>query len=162
MITCKYVYILTSSFVDTSTCNYVYMITGGGIIASRNYKYYQPNKLDLKDRYGDCVIRCLTKVLDKGWLEVFEELLPYAKEMQCMPNSRPCYEKYLRDKGFVYYGISNKKGSKRPTVDRFTKDHKTGTYVLRVANHLVASVDGMYYDTWDSGYKSLYGYWEKG
>lgn len=26
---------------------------------------------------------------------------------------------------------------------------------------MVAVVDGKYYDTWDSGYKSLYGYFEK-
>jgi len=130
-------------------------------MASRNYKYYQPNKKDLKDNYGDCVIRSLTKALDMEWLQIFEELLPYARELQCMPNGKPCYEKYLKDKGFIYNGISNAKGTKRPTVDRFAKDHKTGTYVLRVAHHLVTVVDGFYYDTWDSGEKSLYGYWEK-
>ena len=35
----------------------------------KRYKYYQPNKKDLKDQYGDCVIRALTKVMDKEWLE---------------------------------------------------------------------------------------------
>lgn len=34
-------------------------------MASRNYKYYQPNEKDLKDNYGDCVIRALTKVMSK-------------------------------------------------------------------------------------------------
>ena len=63
--------------------------------------------------------------------------------------------------GFRYVGISNKKGSKRPTVEGFTKSNKLGKFVLVVAHHLVASVDGTYYDTWDSGDKSMYGYWEK-
>lgn len=130
-------------------------------MTSKNYKYYQPNKMDLKDTYGDCVIRSLSKAINKEWLEVFEELLPYARKLQCMPNGKPCYEKYLRDCGFSYVGISNKKGSKRPTVHSFVKDNPNGTYVLRVAHHLVAVVDGYYYDTWDSGEKSLYGYWEK-
>lgn len=53
-------------------------------MASRNYKYYQPNKKDLKDKYGDCVIRALTKVTGKEWMQVFDELLPYARELQCM------------------------------------------------------------------------------
>ena len=128
---------------------------------SKNYKYWQPNKRDLKDKYGDCVIRALTKVLNKEWQEVFDDLVPIARELQCMPNGKPCFEKYLKDNGFIYHGISNTKGTKRPTVDRFTKDHKKGTYFLRVANHVVASVDGYYYDTWDSGHKPLYGYWEK-
>lgn len=134
---------------------------GAITMTSRNYKYYQPNKKDLKDQYGDCVIRSLTKALNKEWIEVFDELVPIARENQCMPNSKVCYEQFLIENGFTYHGISNKKGTTRPTVDRFAKDHKTGTYVLRVANHLVTVVDGIYYDTWDSGHKSLYGYWGK-
>lgn len=131
-------------------------------MASRNYKYYQPNKKDLKDEYGDCVIRSFTKVTGKEWETVFDELVPIARELQCMPNSKASYTRYLTENGFTYHGISNAKGTKRPTVDRFAKDHPTGVYVLVVANHLVAVVDGIYYDTWDSGHKSLYGYWEKG
>lgn len=129
-------------------------------MASRNYKYYQPNEKDLKDHYGDCVIRALTKVTGKAWSEVFDELVPIARELQCMPNSQACFVRYLTESGFTYHGISNKKGSKRPTVDRFAKDHGNGTYFVNVANHVVAVVDGIYYDTWDSGHKSLYGYWE--
>lgn len=130
-------------------------------MASKNYKYYQPNSKDLKDKYGDCVIRALTKVTGKEWLQVFEELVPIAKDFQCMPNGKPCYEAYLKQNGFTYQGVSNAKGTKRPTVDRFAKDHPQGVYFLRVANHCVAVVDGIYYDTWDSGTKSLYGYWSK-
>ena len=130
-------------------------------MASRNYKYYQPNKKDLKDTYGDCVIRALTKLTGKEWPQVFDELIPIAKEYQCMPNNKPCYETYLKQNGFTYKGISNKKGTKRPTVDRFAKDNPEGLYFLIVANHVVAVVDGIYYDTWESGSKSLYGYWSK-
>lgn len=131
-------------------------------MSKRRYKYYQPNKKDLKDQYGDCVIRALTKVLDKPWAEVFSDLVPIALEFQCMPNHKNSYETYLKANGFEYHGVSNKKGTKRPTVDSFAKDHKEGIYFVRVANHVVAVVDGCYYDTWDSGEKSLYGYWVKG
>lgn len=62
--------------------------------------------------------------------------------------------------GLTYNPISNKKGSKRPTVKEFAKSHPTGRYIVKVAHHVVAVVDGVYYDTWDSGYKSLYGYYE--
>lgn len=127
----------------------------------KRYKYYQPNKKDLKDRQRDCLVRALTKVMNKTWLEVFNELIPYAIEIQCMPNSKTCYESYLKDNGFEYHGISNRKGSKRPTVESFTKEHKTGIFFLNVANHVVSVVDGIYYDTWDSGQCCLYGYYEK-
>lgn len=111
-------------------------------MASRNYKYYQPNDKDLKDQYGDCVVRALTKVMSKTWMQVFDDLISYAKKLQCMPNGKQCYESYLKENGFTYHGISNKKGSKRPTVDRFAKDHKSGIFFLNVANHCIAVVDG--------------------
>lgn len=99
--------------------------------------------------------------MNKTWLEVFNEHITYAIEIQCMPNSKTCYESYLKDNGFEYHGISNKKGSKRPTVESSIKEHKAGTFFLNVANHVVSVVDGIYYDTWDSGQCCLYGYYEK-
>ena len=125
------------------------------------YEYYQPNEKDLKDNQGDCVIRALTKALGRTWREVFTDLIPYAIEAQAMPNNEKCYEEYLKANGYKWIGIKATKGSKRPTVDSFTKEHETGTYILQVAHHLVASVEGKYYDTWNSGSKSLYGYWTR-
>lgn len=125
------------------------------------FKYFQPNKKDLKDNYDDCVVRSLVAVTDKNWVWVFDELCSVARDIQCMPNNKMCYEEFLKRNGFKYRGISNKKGSKRPTVLSFTKEHKQGKYVLVVANHLVSLVNGKYLDTWDSGDKSMYGYWEK-
>lgn len=125
----------------------------------KRYKYYQPNKKDLKDTYGDCVIRALTKALSLEWLQVFDEMQPISREMQVPFNCKPCYEQYILSKGFKYFGISNAKGTKRPTVESFAKNNSDGVYILRVAHHLVTVVDGYYYDTWDSGSKSLYGYW---
>lgn len=128
---------------------------------SSQYKYFQPNEKDLSDKYGDCVIRSLCKALDKEWLEIFDDIQPLSREYQIPFNCKPCYEKYLAQKGFVYHGISNAKGSKRPTVNSFAKEHKAGVYVLRVASHLVTVKDGYFYDTWDCGNKCLYGYWVK-
>lgn len=50
------------------------------------YRYYQPNDKDTKDNHSDCAIRALTKVLNKEWLATFDGLLPYARDMQCMPS----------------------------------------------------------------------------
>ncbi len=132
------------------------------------YCYYQPNKKDIRNKFGDCTIRALTKALDLTWLEVFDLVTPICREYQT-PNifNLPCKieQEAMRRLGFEYTGISNKKGTKRPTVDSFAKEHKTGRYIVNVANHEVAVVDGKYYDTWDCGRCSLYGYYtltEKG
>lgn len=128
------------------------------------YKYYQPNKKDLKDEYGDCTIRALSKALNIDWLSAFELTLPYCRKYQ-VPNIFFCSNKIekeiLEQMGFKYHKISNKKGSKRPTVKSFSKENKIGTFILNVANHEVAVVDGVYYDTWDSGDKCLYSYYER-
>lgn len=124
------------------------------------YVYYQPNKKDLKDKYGDCTIRALTKALNISWLEAFDMTIPVCREEQ-LPNvffaPIEVRKRVMKSLGFDYVGISNKKGAKRPTVDSFAKEHPLGRYICNVANHEVAVVDGKYYDTWDSGNCCLYG-----
>ena len=127
------------------------------------YKYYQSNDKDLKDKFGDCQIRALSKALDLTWLEAFDLTVPLCRKYQIntlfnLPNKLE--QEALSELGFSYTGISNKKGSKRPTVKDFARAHKKGRYILNVANHEVACVDGIYYDTWDCGSRSLYGYYE--
>lgn len=132
------------------------------------FVYYQPNKMDVKDEYGDCTVRALSKALNCSWLEAFEEMIPICRREQAtnifdVPAKKRA--DLLTMLGFTYTGISTKEGTKRPTVDSFAKEHKTGTYIVNVAHHVVAVVDGKYFDTWDSGQKSLYGYYtliEKG
>lgn len=127
------------------------------------YKYYQPNDKDLTDKQGDCQIRALSKALNLTWLETFDLIIPICRRYQrsSIFSGGSTYAKEpLKELGFNYTGVSNKKGTKRPTVESFAKSHPTGTYVLKVANHVVACVDGIYYDTWDCGFCSLYGYYE--
>ena len=131
---------------------------------SKRYVYYQPNGKDVKDKYGDCQIRALTKALHCSWLEAFDRVSPLCREEQVFtPGGAPVEvrKRIFAKLGFEYHGVSVKRGKKRPTVDGFAKDHPTGTYVCNVANHVVAVEDGKYYDTWDSGRCSMYGYFER-
>ena len=124
------------------------------------YVYFQPNKLDLKDKVGDCQIRALCKTLDKTWVEVFDLVTPICRQYQIMDVFSCDYDKTkiaLKDLCFEYMPVSNSKGKKRPTVAEFAKAHPMGTYICKVQHHVVAVVDGKYYDTWDSGCCKLYG-----
>lgn len=126
------------------------------------FVYYQPNELDIKDKMGDCQIRALSKALGKTWLEVFDLITPICRDMQAMDIfccDLAKTKEALNKLGFDYDGVSNKRGTKRPTVDSFAKAHPKGTYIASVANHVVAIVDGKYYDTWDCGRCCLYGYY---
>lgn len=128
---------------------------------SRYYKYYQPNDFDLKDDFGDCAIRAFTKAEGCSWLESYDLMWKISREVRCPMNCKHGFEHIMKTLGYTYTGINNKKGSKRPTVSQFAGKHKTGTYICVVANHYVTVTDGKYWDTWDSGEKSLYGYWQK-
>lgn len=131
---------------------------------SKRFVYFQPNKKDLKDKVGDCQVRAFCKTLNLTWVEAFDITIPICRELQTYTIFGADLKKTkeaMNALGFDYTGISNKRGSKRPTIEEFAKAHPHGTYILSVANHVVACVDGKYYDTWDSGYKCLYGYYTK-
>ena len=130
-------------------------------MSNKYFNFYEPNTLHKENTTSDCVIRALTKALNKSWLEVFDELVPIAREKMTMLNNPECYSEYLEQNGFVRVKISVKKGHKRPTPLTFTKTHKTGTYILSLAHHIVCSKDGIYYDVWDCGDNCVYTYWEK-
>lgn len=128
------------------------------------YVYYQPNGKDLKDKYGDCTIRALSKALSVTWLEAFDLMIPLCREAQVsniFDAPLDIRKTFLDKLGFTYTGVSNKAGTKRPTVESFCKEHPQGTYILSVVHHEVTAVDGKYFDTWDSGKCSLYGYFTK-
>lgn len=122
-------------------------------------RYYNPNP-DKKSA-GDCVVRAMCRAMGKDWDTIYLELCDAGFDLKAMPNDKETWKHYLDLNGFIHHSISNKKGSRRPTVQSFAESHPKGTFVLSVANHLVTCEDGFFYDTWDCGEKSLYGYWEK-
>lgn len=121
------------------------------------YVYYQPSK----HKDGDCVVRAVCKATDMEWFDVYDELCRIGRKLQRMPNSDKTYKKMLVDRGFEYCGLKMEKGSKRLTVKEFARKHKKGTYVLRVAGHVVTVVNGKYYDIFDSGDYCVYSYFWK-
>lgn len=130
---------------------------------SKIYKYYQPNKKDLKDKQGDCAIRAMTKFFNISWLDAFDRLVIYARENQKMINSLTNIQMYMEDNNIPYISIYRPKAKKKMTVADFAKQYKNGSYMLytRVGfgTHLVTVEDGQYFDTWDCGNKIVFGYW---
>lgn len=125
---------------------------------AKKYHEYK-NENPLKKETSDCVIRALTTATGESWDDIYNQLCKIGFELKVTPTSKESWERLLTQKGFVRYTISNKKGTKRPTVLSFTKEHKEETYILQVANHLTVCKDGIYYDIWDCGDSSLYSYW---
>lgn len=121
------------------------------------YKNENPKSKEV----GDCVVRALATATENSWDDVYRELCKIGFELKVMPNSDEAYHRYLENNGFERRKISVKKGSKRPTVLSFTKEHKEGVFILRVANHVTVCKEGIYYDIWDCGNSCVYSYWVK-
>lgn len=61
----------------------------------------------------------------------------------------------------VWSPLQAVKGQPRMNIAKFTETHKTGTYILRVTKHVLAVIDGVVYDTFESRPdKCVYGYWQ--
>lgn len=110
---------------------------------------------------NDCVIRALSKALDIKYETVLSELCEIACLTNYMPNDDIIWQNYIEDDGLVKRKQPRKSDNRKYTAEEFAKLHKTGTYLLRLANHLTVCVDGKIYDTWNCGYKTVGNYWEK-
>lgn len=108
---------------------------------------------------SDCVIRTFALALNQSWEDTYRELCELGVKMYRIPNEKATYEKYAKNKNMEKKKIELVNGRK-PTVESFADSHKKGTYILSVANHLVAVINGKYYDSWDCGHKSVYTFWE--
>lgn len=120
--------------------------------------YVEYNQNPSKARIGDCVIRAIAKVFDISWIDAFLRLTTQAMLMYDLPSANRVWGEYLHDNGFRRYVIPDTCPDCY-TVKDFCRDHPRGTFVLALDSHVVAVIDGSYYDTWDSGDESPNYYW---
>lgn len=119
---------------------------------------YNPNPKSKK--VGDCTIRALCAVLGQDWYETFIGLALTAMTLCDMPSADSVWGDYLREKGFkrnIVHADCPSCYTVKDFCDKFTK----GKYVLALDRHVIAVVDGCYYDTWDSGDEVPIYYWSK-
>jgi hypothetical protein len=121
--------------------------------------YREHNANPKNRRTADCVIRAFAVAAGKSWDEVLDDLSRIAVEVKSVPCYKDVYTLYAKRLGFVQRKVTVTDGHK-PTVASFTRSHPSGSYILRLAHHIVAVKDGAYWDTWDCGDKSVYTYWE--
>lgn len=109
---------------------------------------------------GDCTIRAISKALDQSWEETYTGIALEGFAMCDMPSANHVWGAYLRSKRFTRKIIPESCPIDY-TVKDFSKDNPQGTYILALSGHVVAVVDGDYYDTWDSGDETPIYYWER-
>jgi len=101
-------------------------------------------------RKGDCSVRALAAAEDRSWYEIYDELYHIGREMGDMENSNDVIGQFLKERGYIRCSIPNTCPACY-TVRDFANDHPEGIYVLGTGSHVVAVINGDYYDSWDSG-----------
>lgn len=110
--------------------------------------YCNPNPEN--KRVGDCVIRAISILLNKGWDDTYDNVVEFGRRMHDMPSSNEVWTEYLYANGFTRKIIPDTCPACY-TVRDFCIDHPYGEYMLATGSHVVTIIDGNYYDTWDSG-----------
>lgn len=111
------------------------------------YSYYNPHPS--KNRIGDCVIRALTKVLNKSWHEVYVDLCILGYVICDWGSSNSVWNAYLISQGFTRDIVSTDCPDCY-TIEDFCNEHPKGTYVVGTGSHAVCVENGILYDSWNS------------
>ena len=110
--------------------------------------FYNENPDDL--RVGDCVVRAIAKVEGMSWYDTYIDITSQGMEMSDMPDSNRVWMKYLKDIGYKLTLLPNDCPNCYSIKD-FCTDYPEGRYLVATGSHIVAVINGNYYDTWDSG-----------
>lgn len=123
-----------------------------------SFKFYNPNPAN--KMVGDCVIRAVSIVTNQDWEDTYSDIAIQGYIMHDMPSSNSVWERYLKSQGFKKI-LLPETCPDCYTVRDFCVDHPEGKYLLAIGNHVVAVVNGDYYDTWDSGDEIPIHYWAR-
>ena len=123
-----------------------------------SYIYDNPNPYNKK--VGDCVIRALSRAMNMTWDEVAIDLSMQMMYHKDLPKSDAVWGDYLQLNGFKK-GILPSPCPNCINVRQFCQLFPVGTFVVATGFHVIAIIDGNYYDHEDTGYEVLIYFWEK-
>lgn len=98
----------------------------------------------------DCVIRAISIATDRSWDETAIYLFLQAFIMKNMPSVNKVWGTFLNSIGFRQYQLPNTCPDCY-TIRDFCEDNPFGVFILATGSHVVAVINGDYYDAWDSG-----------
>lgn len=94
------------------------------------------------------------------WDTVYIHIIVEGYRMKMMPSDNPVWGSYLKRSGYSRHLIPEE----CPvcyTLKDFCQEYDHGKFLVATGTHVIAVVDGNYYDTWDSGDETVLYYWKK-
>lgn len=109
---------------------------------------------------GDCAVRAVAKALGVDWETAYVMITMAGYQMNDMPSSNAVWGAVLRKRGFYRHTVPNECPDCY-TIGQFADDHPDGVFVVGTGNHVVAVVDGVIWDSWDSRSEIPVYYWSE-
>lgn len=119
---------------------------------------YNPNPDGLI--VGDCVIRAITAIEKRSWHDTYIDIAATGLRLSDMPTANRVWGRYLLERGYSRHLLPDTCPDCYTVVD-FSKDHPDGKFLVATGSHLIAVIDGDYFDAWDSGLEVPSHYWSK-
>lgn len=101
-------------------------------------------------RTDDCVIRAIATAMQTDWETIYDALAKEGRKRHDMMNANHVWIGWLKDNGFRMRTIPDICPNCY-TLRDFCVDHPDGTFIVGTGSHVVAVIDGDYYDSWNSG-----------
>ena len=122
--------------------------------------FVQFNANPINKNTGDCTVRAISVLLNQSWRDTHADLSMTSYYLSDMPSSNASWGEYLILNGFRRRVIPDTCPACY-TIKEFCMDHPKGRFLVATGSHVVAVIDGDYYDTWDSGYEIPVYYYER-
>ena len=122
------------------------------------YIYVNPNPRGAL--IGDCAVRAIAVALGITWDDSYRLLSDYGFMLKNLPNADSVWGAVLMDNGYSRKAIPDTCPACY-TIRDFCHDHPQGTFVVGTGSHVVAVIDGNYYDSWASGDEVPVMYWRE-
>lgn len=122
------------------------------------WRYQNPNPHGRN--VGDCTVRAISIATGDDWDTTYWGLCHQGSVLKNMPSGDEVWGKYLQGLGWVRRFLRHD----CPvcyTVKDFCREFPVGVYVLGIDGHVVAVVDGVVHDTFDSQDRHPNYYWTK-
>lgn len=120
--------------------------------------WIETNENPIGIRTGDCAVRAISVALGISWEQAYVMLAETGFQMGLLMNMDVVWGAILRQHGFKRYFPECEDCI---TVKEFCEEHPKGTYAIKADDHVVAAIDGKYYDAWNSGNEYVIYYWSK-
>lgn len=114
------------------------------------------NQNPLGRRVNDCVVRAISLATHRSWDKTYQELTEIAREEGTLLDDSNFVEHYLNSR---YDKLCYRCKNCNMTLREFVENHKLGTYLVTMRNHITCVIDGEVYDTWNCLDKNIWCAW---